>query len=263
MDKKRKKMSGTDWGRRRRAPEMLGWREGGRERDRERMSAEGGGCQLMLGTDILYESIVPSRGSPLCLSAQLVRPSDNKTTSNESWCGTSTSFSCSCSRVTGLLSNGERLQVHRHAGSKRAQGTRPSMAATAAALAQRYRGKERQRADAWCLCPGLSLPRHLGTDKEMIFWKKIWYSFLSFSSVSPSAKQADRRTARVSITFALIHTHSHTHRQACALSATLFCHLSVSLHLLSGCVMLFVTVWHLWRRWWWWWWWLNRIFVTE
>lgn len=49
------------------------------------MRAEGGrGCQLMVGADILYESIVPSRGSPLCLSAQLVQPSDNKTTSSES-----------------------------------------------------------------------------------------------------------------------------------------------------------------------------------
>ncbi len=35
----------------------------------------------MCETDILYESIVPSRGFPLCLSAQLVQPSDNKTTS--------------------------------------------------------------------------------------------------------------------------------------------------------------------------------------
>lgn len=55
----------------------------------------------MVGTDILYESIFPSRGSPLCLKAQLVHPSDNKTTSIESWCGTSSRYSHI--RVAGLL----------------------------------------------------------------------------------------------------------------------------------------------------------------
>lgn len=43
-----------------------------------------GGRQQMVATDMLYESIFPSRGSPLCLKAQLVHPSDNKTTSIES-----------------------------------------------------------------------------------------------------------------------------------------------------------------------------------
>lgn len=70
-------MSGTDSGRATRdgeVKECKGKDEGGRE----------GGCQQMVATEMLYESIFPSRGSPLCLKAQLVHPSDNKTTSTES-----------------------------------------------------------------------------------------------------------------------------------------------------------------------------------
>lgn len=79
--KKRNKTSGTDSGRATRDGEVKEWKgkdegcgEGGRE----------GGCQQMVATDMLYESIFPPRGSPLCLKAQLVHPSDNKTTSIES-----------------------------------------------------------------------------------------------------------------------------------------------------------------------------------
>lgn len=74
-------MSGTEGG----PSEMLGRSERWRERPRMENGCLGGrGCQLMAGTDILYESIVLSRGFPPCLSAQLVQPSDNKTTSSES-----------------------------------------------------------------------------------------------------------------------------------------------------------------------------------
>lgn len=70
-------MSGTDSGRASRDGEVKEWK------GKDEACGEGG-CQQMVGTTILYESIFPSRGSPLCLKAQLVHPSDNKTTSIES-----------------------------------------------------------------------------------------------------------------------------------------------------------------------------------
>ncbi len=71
--------------------------------------------------------------------------------------------------------------------------------------------------------PGLSKPRYLGTDKEKknYFFLTIFLSHPFFSSVSLSAKQADRQALSMSeyclytwiYTHAHTHTHTHTHLQ--------------------------------------------------
>lgn len=70
----------------------------------------------------------------------------------------------------------EGLPVDRHAISKRAKGTHPSMAVTAAALLQRLVDGE---VEGRCWSAGLSKPRNLGTHKDM---KNYFYSFLSHLS---------------------------------------------------------------------------------
>lgn len=125
----------------------------------------------------------------------------------------------------------------------RAQGTRPSMAATAAALAEGWRGGGVMQGGL-----GSQKPRYLGTDKET---KNYFLLFLVSSCllVCLSARQARRRWPWVSITYthgyAYTYSYTHSSRQAYALSH--FCHLSVFLHLLSGYSTLSAAVWRTWR----------------
>lgn len=232
-------MSGTEGG----PSEMLGRSERWRERQRMENGCLGG-CQLMAGTDILYESIVLSRGFPLCLSAQLVQPSDNKTTSSESWCGTFTRFSGSCTRVTGLLWTGKRLRADRHAGStghrEHAPAWRPLLLPWHSDTVG-WRGEETMQM-SWAVRAHVPRLRQRTENQFFTFPCLILPSRLS-------ARQAERLSSWVSIAYTYTDTHTYTctHWWVCALCVLLF--VMSSLLCYSVC------------RHTWWWRWLSHLWM--
>lgn len=133
--------------------ERLRWSEGGRERKTEWKMLTEGGCHLMVTTEILYESIVPPclpalswygsltiKPPPMSLDVALPLRSSGHTQDL-----------LVCSR-TGKAANRSPCRLHW------AQGTHPSMAASATALAQQRREKISKEGDCSflsCQCPDI------------------------------------------------------------------------------------------------------------
>lgn len=181
--------------------------DGGWELTRRGVSLDGSNwCCIWIHSSFLW--------FPLCLSAQLVRPSNNKTTSSDSGCGT----------FTPVLRVTLKIQWPAFGQEKAANGP----------PCQQSTGNTPQHGSH---CPGTATQRNGRGDAGLLgcqcpdTWTQTTQSNINLYPVLDSSchphlcgREAGRRSAWVSIAYS--HGYSthvlHTHRQACGLSARLF-----------------------------------------